>query len=95
MSEYKPLEIYVICFGEEVTPVAVEGQAGKYVISISGIVSKDLDKTYTITIGGYTITYSALSYVKTTLESTDSSVALKNLVKALYSLSVEAEEYFQ
>ena len=81
--------------GEEVTPVAVEGQAGQYVISISDIVSKDLDKTYTITIGGYTITYSALSYVETTLAGANNSVALENLVKALYSLSVEAEEYFQ
>ena len=80
---------------EEVTPVAVEGQAGQYVISISDIVSKDLDKTYTITIGGYTITYSALSYVETTLAGDNNSVALENLVKALYSLSVEAEEYFQ
>ena len=81
--------------GEEVRPVALEGQEGQYVISISGIVAKDLDKTYTVTVGGYTITYSALSYVETTLNGTNSSVALKNLAKALYSLSVAAEEYFQ
>ena len=87
----------VVCTvdGVEVRPVAVEGQEGQYVISISGIVAKDLDKTYTITVGGYTITYSALSYVETTLNATNNSVALKNLVKALYSLSVAAEEYFQ
>ena len=77
-----------------VTPVAVEGQDGHYVISISGIVSKDLDKVYTITIGGYTITYCALSYVEQTLSGTVENVALANLVKALYSLSVEAEQYF-
>ena len=80
--------------GETVTPVALEGQNGQYVISISGIVSKDLDKVYTITVGGYTITYCALSYVEETLSGTVEKVALANLVKALYSLSVEAEKYF-
>ena len=80
--------------GESVTPVALEGQDGQYVISISGIVSKDLDKTYTIRVGGYTITYCALSYVEETLSGTVENVALENLVKALYSLSVEAEQYF-
>jgi hypothetical protein len=80
--------------GETVTPVALEGQDGQYVISISGIVAKDLDKTYTITIGGYTITYCALSYVEETLSGTVENVARANLVKALYSLSVEAELYF-
>ena len=80
--------------GETVTPVAVEGQDGHYVISISGIVSKDLDKVHTITVGGYTIMYCALSYVEETLSGTENSVALENLVKALYSLSVEAGQYF-
>ena len=80
--------------GETVTPVAVEGQDGHYVISISGIVSKDLDEVHTITVGGYTITYCALSYVEETLSGTVGNVALANLVKALYSLSVEAEQYF-
>ena len=80
--------------GEAITPVALEGQEGQYVISITGIVSKDLDKVYTITIGGYTITYCALSYVEQTLSGTVENVALANLVKALYSLSVEAEQYF-
>ena len=80
--------------GEAVTPVALEGQEGQYVISITGIVSKDLNKVYTIKVGGYTITYCALSYVEETLSGTENSVALENLVKALYSLSVEAEKYF-
>ena len=80
--------------GEMVVPVALAGQEGQYVISITGIVSKDLDKVYTITVGGYTITYCALSYVEETLSGTENSVALENLVKALYSLSVEAEKYF-
>ena len=86
----------VVCTvdGEAVTPVALEGQDGQYVISISGIVSKDLDKVYTIKVGGYTITYCALSYVEETLSGTVDNVALVNLVKALYSLSVEAEQYF-
>ena len=86
----------VVCTvdGEAVTPVALEGQDGQYVISISGIVSKDLDKVYTIKVGGYTITYCALSYVEETLSGTVDNVALANLVKAMYSLSVEAEQYF-
>ena len=87
-------EITCTVNGESVTPVALEGQDGQYVISISGIVSKDLDKVYTIKVGGYTITYCALSYVAETLSGTVENVALENLVKALYSLSVEAEQYF-
>ena len=78
--------------GVAVTPIQTEG--GQYVISISGVVSKDLDRVYTVQIGGYTITYCALSYVETTLAQGTDNVALANLVKALYELSVEAEEYF-
>ena len=78
--------------GAAVTPIQLEG--GQYVISISGIVSKDLDRVYSVQIGGYTVTYCALSYVETTLSQGTENVALANLVKALYALSVEAEEYF-
>ena len=56
---------------------------------------KENSALFYATVGGYTITYSALSYVETTLNDENNSVALKNLVKALYSLSVAAEEYFQ
>lgn len=80
--------------GNAVTPVAVEGQTGYYVLRIENIAAKDLDKTYTICIGGITLKCSALSYVKDTLANEQASVALQNVVKALYSLSVEAEKYF-
>ena len=80
--------------GITVTPEALDGQAGQYVISISGIVAKDLDEIYTIKVGGYTITYCALSYVEGTLSNTETTVTLANLVKTLYALSIEAEQYF-
>lgn len=79
--------------GVVVNPKEVDNQTGCYVISIKNIVSKDLDRFYTIKIGGYEINYCALSYVEQTLSGTP-DVALANVVKSLYALSLEAEKYF-
>ena len=78
--------------GKVVTPKAVAGANGRYVITIEDVVAKDLDVLYTISIGDCTVTYGALSYVVSMHNSED--VALANVVKALYKFNVQANEYF-
>ena len=78
----------------EVTPEAVTGVENCYVLRLKNIVMKDIDELYDFTLGGKTVRYGALSYVKATLEDKDTSVSLGNLVKALYELNVAANAYF-
>ena len=80
--------------GENVTPQAVASYEDHYVIKIADIAAKDLNSTYTIVVDGYTITYSALSYVYAVVVDGDYGVALMNVAKALYNYSVEADAYF-
>lgn len=80
--------------GVEATPVAVAGHENLYVIGISGIVAKDLNKAHEIKIGGYTVTYSALSYAQAVI-SDGTAADLVNVVKALYVFGMEAENYFK
>ena len=70
----------------------MEGEYGRYVISIENVVAKDLDVLYEISIGSCTVTYGALSYVASTHDNAD--VALANVAKALYAFNVQANEYF-
>ena len=65
-----------------------------YVVKVQNIAAKDLATTYTITIGGYTITYSALAYVNTVVTQMSENVALCNVAKAIYNLSVLARNYW-
>ena len=53
-----------------------------------------MSKKYEIKIGGYTINYSALSYVYAVIDNGSSETAIKNLVKTLYKYSYEADKYF-
>lgn len=78
----------------EVTPEAVTGVGNCYVLRLKNIVMKDIDELYDFTLGGKTVRYGALSYVKATLEDKDTSISLGNLVKALYELNVAANAYF-
>ena len=78
----------------EVTPEAVTGVENCYVLRLKNIVMKDIDELYDFTLGGKTVRYGALSYVKATLEDKDTSVSLGNLVKTLYELNVAANAYF-
>lgn len=78
----------------EVTPEAVTGVENCYVLRLKNIVMKDIDELYDFTLGGKTVRYGALSYVKATLEDKDTSISLGNLVKALYELNVAANAYF-
>ncbi|MBP3871785.1 MAG: hypothetical protein J6E46_12520 [Faecalicoccus sp.] len=64
-----------------------------YYIEIPNIVSNDLDTMYEVTVGNYSISYSALSYVHYVL-SHDSTNDLKNLCRALYKYNEAANVFF-
>lgn len=85
---------WVFCYCEY---EAVQGKEGVYsgYLEINGIFAKNLDKTYIIQIGGYTIKYSALSYAYAVLKDESSDAALVNLAKALYAYSNAANSFFE
>ena len=80
--------------GVAVTPEKVEGENNLYVLKIDDIVAKDINRTYSLKIGGYTVNYSVLSYVEEVLSGNSGDAALCNTLKALYALSVTADNYF-
>ena len=77
--------------GKTLTPVK---SGNMYYIEISNIASGNLDTTYTLTVGGITVKYSALSYVYTQLSKENLDSALANVLKALYLYNQEANKYF-
>ena len=79
--------------GAEVIPEAVAGYDGYYVIKIENISAKDLDKEFTVNIGGIIVQYSALSYVNKTLSGTYEA-AIGNVCKALYAYNKQANIFF-
>lgn len=72
--------------------VKVEGQDNLYVVKAE-VVAKDLGVTQTFAIGGYTVSYSAYSYIEACVDT--SNVALYNVLQALYDYGYEAYEYFK
>ena len=86
----KTIEEYTfIVNGEEVTPVE---KNGLYYVEVTGIAAHKLGQMNTVTVGGLTIEYAALSYVNVVLNvSTDEPVT--NMVKALYAYAMAAEAY--
>ena len=69
---------------------AVAGADNLYVLKVA-VVAKDLGKAQTITIGGYTLTYSAYSYIEATVDNADA--VLYNVLQALYDYSENAKAY--
>ena len=76
--------------GTVVTPK--EWQEGCYVIVIDNLTATDIDKMFTVIIGGYELTCGAFSYIEMGYDSTD--VAFANVVKALYAYNKAADAYF-
>ena len=68
------------------------GQNG-YFVRLDNISAQQLDKTYTVKIGGYTIQCSALSYAYATLYQNKDEVMM-NVVKAMTVYSHAAHAYF-
>lgn len=82
------------CTVDGVETAAQTDEQGRYYLEIPDISAKDLDETHLFTIGGYSVTASALSYAYAVL-SGNYDEHLQNLVKALYLYSMAANEYFQ
>jgi hypothetical protein len=88
----KTIDEYTVTVnGKEVTPIA---SGNRYYVEISDIAAHNLDKAQVVTIGGLTMSYSALSYVNVVLgdEANDS---LTDVVKALYAYAMATEAYVE
>ena len=77
----------------EVAPEAT-GVANEYCIVIENINAKDLDTNYVVSIGGYQLTLSTLSYSLRALEYS-SNASLKTAMQALYLYNQAANAYFE
>ena len=75
-----------------------DGGVTVYYVAVENIAAKDLDKMQDIKIGTdgeyASISYSALSYVRSALLAENTSAELKEIVCALYQYSVAADAYF-
>lgn len=78
--------------------VTVDGEAEKlvksgeyYMLKIDDILAQNLDDSFTVQVGGITLSYSAFSYGNTALGTTKDT--LKNLVRAMYAYNAEANAY--
>ncbi|MCR5150207.1 MAG: hypothetical protein K6B52_03160, partial [Clostridiales bacterium] len=84
------------CEGNELTPVK---NGSYYYVLIDNVAARNLDKMYTITVSdGYgnthTVTYSAMTYVRTVLNSETTSRSLKDVCIKLYDYAVAANAFF-
>ena len=79
--------------GETVTPVLKNEETQLYYVEVS-VAAKDLNTNYEISVGDYTLTYCAMTYVATVVNTNGVNMNLQNLVKALYNYSVAADGYF-
>ena len=77
--------------GKTLTPVK---SGSLYYVEIPDIASGNLDTNYTVSAGGITISYSALSYVYAQLSKENLDADLANTLKALYLYNQEANLYF-
>ena len=58
------------------------------------VVATELDDAKTLTLGSWSIQYSAMSYAQSMLNGGTTNEKLKNLLKALYYYSEAADAYF-
>lgn len=81
--------------GEVLTAEATE-EAGKYFVDIENIISRKLDDNYSVRVNdSYTVTSSALSYVRSVLKNPASyAETMQDIAKAFYLYNQEANEYF-
>lgn len=85
---------FTVADGTDIGSYNFSGSKGNhYYIDISDIPAGELMKTYSTSIGGYTIKYSPMTYVYTVLNSDSASDSLKNTVKALYLYGQAALAY--
>ena len=79
--------------GVETTPIESNGQ---YYVDKVNVAAKDLDEMVTVTVGGLTVKYCGLSYVRqvAVLHADVYSGNLVNAAKALYAYNQAANAYF-
>ena len=83
-----------VCTVDGVATEAQKDEHGRYYLEILDIAAKDLDQAHLFTIGDFSVSASALSYVYAVLNG-NYDEHLQSLVKALYLYNVAANEYFQ
>lgn len=76
---------------EALTPIK---RGSRYCVQISDIASNKLDEAYTVTVGGFDITYSAFSYAERVMSGTSEVDDLTNLMRAMYKYNQAANAYF-
>lgn len=84
---------FKVADGTDVSAYGFVEKNGYCCKDISDISADKLGTTYDVTVGGYTISYSPMSYVYTVLNSDSADESLKNLVKALVLYRQSAEAY--
>ena len=88
-----PIEEYTfIVDGEVVEPVLYSGST--YYVDKVGVPARDLDVNSYVEVGGLTVWYSGMSYVRQILNSSNDT-NLINVCKALYAYSEAANAYFK
>ncbi len=88
----RPIESYTFLVdGRETQPVK---SGGYYYVDKPNISARNLDEMYTVTVGGLSATYGALSYVRLVASDPKADPALLNVAKALYLYNQAADLYF-
>lgn len=85
-------EYTFIVDGQTVTPTP--SGDGIYYVDKTNISAKDLDTAYVASVGGLSVTYYGLSYVRSMLSWSGSTEALINIAKSLYVYNQAANTYF-
>lgn len=92
LSSGHTIDEYTFKLGDKtITPIK---RGSRYYVVIPDIYSKDLDTPFALTVGNYTISYSALSYGYRALISDTSSPELKDVIRALYKYNQAANVFF-
>ncbi|MCM1315831.1 MAG: terpene cyclase/mutase family protein [Muribaculaceae bacterium] len=87
---------FKVAEGTDVSEYNFSGNKGNYYyIDITDISADKLDVDCDTKIGGYTVTYSPMSYAYAVLSSENASDSLKNVVRALYLYNQAANAYKQ
>lgn len=92
IDEGHDIEEYSFCLGNKLLKPEENGMY--YYVDIPNIPSAELDTMYTVSVGDFSITYSALSYVLSKLNKEDTEASLTNVLKAMYLYNQEANAYF-
>ncbi|MDE6538851.1 MAG: terpene cyclase/mutase family protein, partial [Ruminococcus sp.] len=95
-SETTVRHYFKVADGIDVSAYNFSGNKGNYYyIDIIDISADKLDMAFDTKIGGYTVTYSPMSYIYTVLSSERASDSLKNVVRALYLYNQAVNAYQQ